>query len=821
MVAFLQQAPPSESVVDLFDRYGVVRDDLPVFLSQITRQISESVDPVPVIRRFPLAPFNHEVKEILRTPAVPGGSHKHCSFERYQPVPAFTSQKWSNDSLRDLDGLAAADYLSDVVVMTPGVRQRLKVSQAIQRNVLYQMSPQIYEQLSSSIYFSTSFVLILIIVGFFGISLCFLGIFDIVILMIHGPRDLVFATISRGEEAQVSLSAQIFNGRAPAQERYGGGFGKSKWNKIESSSSSLVVNGWGGLLVVHHTAHGFPDDTVFIRLLAASAQYPKSEAIVHEKNGLEKTYPELLSDIVHTRDLLREQLSGFDQQGLLRDHRVYIAVVSCSVYEFIIAFFAVRAIGGISVILPSGIRPAEANLMLKVRPACILAGNGSLDTAAAICSIIKNENESHHIFPVLISSRAKPLGEAIQLKINYALRIDSKRPGAVLFTSGTSGPPKGVVLPRASFHFGRNLAEPGSATLGYKGVHWWTGCRKALEPVLSGKKLYHIGETASAREILEALGTYHITTVGFIPAVLHDMKEYILANPPVESWSSCFKGLSAMYCGGATLEQSKFQFWTELTGLPFYIVYGANELGGRAIGGMSDKELKAHASHRKGSIGRAVSDTVIKLSEGDHGEILAKSPRMLLGYFGDDELTEAAFDDEGYYKTGDLAELKDGQYWFRGRASSDYIRFRQLRISILAVESSLLKLPYISEACVLAIPHREARQLCGAAVRFQKGSFAEPGAPTVLARIRADLAVSLAPFMLPTVLAVLGEGQQLPRTHSGKVMKRDVLRDCFGVAEWFSAETMASGVEFWGSDLPHVDEAGAKLWDRGGMQASS
>jgi malonyl-CoA/methylmalonyl-CoA synthetase len=100
-----------------------------------------------------------------------------------------------------------------------------------------------------------------------------------------------------------------------------------------------------------NTAHWFPDDPVFIRLLAASARYPESEAIVHEKDGREKTYPELLSDIVHTRDLLREQLSGFDQQGILRDHQVYIAVVSCSVYEFIIAFFAVRAIGGISVIL--------------------------------------------------------------------------------------------------------------------------------------------------------------------------------------------------------------------------------------------------------------------------------------------------------------------------------------------------------------------------------------------------------------------------------------------------------------------------------------
>lgn len=131
--------------------------------------------------------------------------------------------------------------------------------------------------------------------------------------------------------------------------------------------------------------------------------------------------------------------------------------------------------------------------MLKVRPACILADSGSADKAAAICNIINNENKSDHLFSVPISSRAKPLGEDIQLGINQALQIDSKRPGAVLFTSGTSGPPKGVVLPRASFQFGRNPAEPGSATLGYKGAHWWTGCRKALEPVLSGKKLYHIG----------------------------------------------------------------------------------------------------------------------------------------------------------------------------------------------------------------------------------------------------------------------------------------------------------------------------------------
>ncbi|CAN9205272.1 unnamed protein product [Alternaria alternata] len=405
-----------------------------------------------------------------------------------------------------------------------------------------------------------------------------------------------------------------------------------------------------------------PDDPVFVSLLAASATYPRSEPIVYEKDGHKKTYPELLSDILRTRSLIRKKLPGINRHGLLSDHDVYIAIVSQSIYEFIVAWFAVSAIGGVSIILPSGIRPDEASLILRLRPGCILAGSESANKAAAICDIMNKEHDSDRIFSIPISSSAEPLEQSTQISVDRTLRIDSRRAGSVLFTSGTSGPPKGVVLPRASFHFGRKPAKPGSATLGYKGAYWWTGCRKALEPVMSGKKLYHIGETASAQEVLEALKSYPITTVGFIPALLHDMKEHILANPPVEAWSSCFKELSMIYCGGATLEQSKFQFWSDLTKLPIYIVYGANELGGRAIGGISDTE---------GLIGRAVSDTIVKLSEGDHGELLVKSPRMLLGYFGNEKLTADAFDDEGFYKTGDLAELQDDQYRFCGRASCD------------------------------------------------------------------------------------------------------------------------------------------------------
>lgn len=143
--------------------------------------------------------------------------------------------------------------------------------------------------------------------------------------------------------------------------------------------------------------------------------------------------------------------------------------------------------------------------------------------------------------------------------------------------------------------------------------------------------------------------------------------------------------------------------------------------------------------------------------------------------------------------------------------------FHQYRFSALDVEDALMSLAYVSEACVLSVPHQGASELCGAVVGVYRGIV---GADEVtLPRLRADLDGRLAPYMLPTVLRVLDAGEDLPRTASGKPIKARVLRECLGVRDWFVTDDVPQGVQYWGSDaVPDMAEADMKPWDMGGLQ---
>jgi malonyl-CoA/methylmalonyl-CoA synthetase len=131
-----------------------------------------------------------------------------------------------------------------------------------------------------------------------------------------------------------------------------------------------------------------------------------------------------------------------------------------------------------------------------------------------------------------------------------------------------------------------------------------------------------------------------------------------------------------------------------------------------------------------------------------------------------------------------------------------------------------MDLPYVAEACVLGVPYHEARQLCGAVIRLRRDGSAVLSQPQVdLARIRADLAGVLAAYMLPVVLRILQEGEQLPRTHSGKPIKSRILGELLGTTKWFPAHDLPEGVEYCGCK-PVIDEKTARPWDWAGMQCA-
>ncbi|KAM4066050.1 AMP-binding enzyme [Hirsutella rhossiliensis] len=425
-----------------------------------------------------------------------------------------------------------------------------------------------------------------------------------------------------------------------------------------------------------------PQDPVLARLLAASRQISGSETIVHDAFGFEKTYPELLGDVMQMRHLLRARLppSAVGEQGFFHEAVPYVAVLARSGYELIVAFFAIRAMGGAWMTFGSGILPEEAYYFLsKTKATCMLASKDCFGRAEKICAYLSEQKDSESLTLLPISSDAQPLGNA-DIAIEDSLPVDSGGPGLVLFTSGTTGLPKATVLPKRCFAYAQ-LAEPGSAAINYRPGHWIGGARSLIEPVVTGTKLYDLGEKAGADTVLEAFKTHRITHATFTPLVLRQMKDLMtdgsgeLSKEGRKKYSNYFKGLPTIRCAAGILGPTTMQFWTDLTGLPFENVYSSTELGGPAT--------RAISGIKKNSIGTPLPGIDVKLSEGDHGELRVKSPNMLTHYIGEEEATRDAFDDEGYFKTGDLAYLKDGEFVFAGRSNADYVFFRFYQISTL------------------------------------------------------------------------------------------------------------------------------------------
>lgn len=125
-------------------------------------------------------------------------------------------------------------------------------------------------------------------------------------------------------------------------------------------------------------------------------------------------------------------------------------------------------------------------------------------------------------------------------------------------------------------------------------------------------------------------------------------------------------------------------------------------------------------------------------------------------------------------------------------------------------------LPYISEACVLAVPSHSTKQSCAAVIRLRRHvASAEQG---TLARIRHDLEGSLAYYMMPVLLRILSEEEDVPVTVSGKPVKGQILKDYFGSVGGIPAEIMPPGVEVY--TFQETAETKTKTWDWCGLQCA-
>jgi len=351
--------------------------------------------------------------------------------------------------------------------------------------------------------------------------------------------------------------------------------------------------------------------------------------------------------------------------------------------------------------------------------------------------------------------------------------IDGDRGALILYTSGTTSKPKGVLTTH------RNIEAQVTSLI----QAWeWSGD----DHILHVLPLHHIHGIINvltcalwagarcrmlphfdAEAVWESISTHDLTLFMAVPTIYTKLIAAWESAPPERqtALSAACRKLRLMVSGSAALPVSTLERWREISGHTLLERYGMTEIGM----GISNP---LHGDRRPGSVGIPLPGVEIKLVDergrqvapGSPGQIYVRGPGVFQAYWRRPEATRAAFDD-GWFRTGDVAVLEEGYYRILGRESVDIIKTGGYKVSALEIEEVLRTHPDILECAVVGVPDPEWGERVSAAV------IARVGADLSLEGLRLWAKERLAVYKVPTRLQVVSE---LPRNAMGKVTKSQV-----------------------------------------------
>jgi len=346
--------------------------------------------------------------------------------------------------------------------------------------------------------------------------------------------------------------------------------------------------------------------------------------------------------------------------------------------------------------------------------------------------------------------------------------IKKERKAMILFTSGTTSKPKGVVSTHSNIE--AQISSLVEAWEWHKDdfiplilpLHHIHGIINTLScPLWIGASVDILG-AFEVEKVVEAVGKNNYSVFTAVPTIYFSLIDKIehMAGKELELIQTKFKEMRLMMSGSAALAPEIHKKWSELTGQDLLERYGMTEIG-MAL----SNPLKGEK--RPGSVGQALPEVEICLMEDNKviteentpGEIMIKGPQVFLEYWNQEKTTEDSFF-EGWFKTGDVAELIDGYYKILGRASVDIIKSGGYKISALEIEDVLLKHPLVKECAVIGIADKKWGEVVAASIIASD--------ELTLEDIQAWSLDFLSDYKIPRRLKLL---EELPKNAMGKVVK--------------------------------------------------
>ncbi|MBW3607322.1 MAG: long-chain fatty acid--CoA ligase [Actinobacteria bacterium] len=343
---------------------------------------------------------------------------------------------------------------------------------------------------------------------------------------------------------------------------------------------------------------------------------------------------------------------------------------------------------------------------------------------------------------------------------------DGDETAVILYTSGTTGQPKGAELTHD------NLRNNVRVAVGLFDM-------SVGDVIFGGLPLFHsFGQTCTMNAAI-ACGACVTLLPRFEPGKALEILERdgctvfegvptmygALLNHPGREGCDISK-LRVCVSGGASLPVELLRGFEECFGCKVLEGYGLSETSPVASFNHPDRERKA------GSIGTPIEGVEMKVvdddrndvAQGEIGEILIKGHNVMKGYLNHPEATAAAIQD-GWFATGDMARVDEDGYFFIVDRKKELIIRGGYNVYPREVEEVLYEHPAVREAAVVGVPHEELGEEVGAAVALKDGQDAEPE------ELRDFVKERLAAYKYPRTVWFVDE---LPKGPTGKILKREI-----------------------------------------------
>ncbi|KAI0997060.1 Malonate--CoA ligase [Podosphaera aphanis] len=539
---------------------------------------------------------------------------------------------------------------------------------------------------------------------------------------------------------------------------------------------------------------------------------PDSTAIIHSDSQRRFTYSRLLRDVAQERERLLQltERIGYGQR---------IAFFAENSYTYVVSLLSILGAHAIALPLSPNFPVKELQYILDQSQASLLLASDNFQSKAE--EILDTEYKTNIRLVLTPEKTASPTNEKVVLE-----KSRSEEGGLILYTSGTTAQPKGVLHSQSVLTAQAiSLIKAWEYTqkdhlLHVLPLHHIHGLMNALiAPLFAGSTIEFlfpfnpiaVWERMAAPYLPSPRTLEKITILSVVPTIYNRLLS-VISQLPVETQDAAKKGISPTnlrlnMSGSAALPTPTKRAWTDLSGGNVLLErYGMTEIGMALSCGLAFRDRV------DGSVGWPLPSVEVRLVDTETNEVIAlgeemgkdgkerdgeiqvRGPTIFTGYFRNENATKKEHvesEDGGriWFKTGDIAvrryvdtaghssqEWAQGpMYFIRGRKSADIIKSGGEKVSALEVERELLSLPQIAEAAVVGVPSTAWGQKLGAVIVLRRDALEKEGSFSPMSMRRA-LRDRLARYKIPRVMRIV---EQIPRNAMGKVNKKELVHNLF------------------------------------------